>query len=244
MFYPADREELAAFVEKAMAGTETTTATKAKGLKARSVKALIVPHAGYVYSGSVAGAGFGLLKGALIKRVILVGPSHQYPVRSATSGQDWHTPLGTQKIKAFEGLPIMEEALGQEHSLEVQLPFIQTALPKALIMPIIYGDENPRELASIIMAELREDDLIVVSSDLSHYLPYNEAVVVDKKSIKTMLDLDEEGFLDACGEVGIRMLLHIARQEKWKPRLVLYRNSGDTAGDKRRVVGYASVEFS
>lgn len=244
-FYPDDRDELRAFVEKATTGKKTTTA-KAKN----SVKALIVPHAGYVYSGAVAGAAFSLLKehargDARIKRVILVGPSHQYPLRgSATSGQDWHTPLGLQKIAAFEGLQIKEEAFSAEHSLEVQIPFIQNVLPRTVVLPIIYGDENPLALATAVMAELREDDLLVVSSDLSHYLPDKEAKMIDKKSVASMLALEEDGFLDACGEIGIRMLLHIAAQEGWKPRLVCQTNSGETSGDTRRVVGYASIAFS
>lgn len=235
VFYPLDRKELQRTVDSFLANTEPSRQTP---------KALIVPHAGYIYSGEVAAAGFGKLKGAPIQNIILMGPSHHAFISgSATSATPWLTPLGEVQMSPFPGLPINEESFDQEHSLEVHLPFLQTVLPEATIQPILVGDEEPENLATTILAAMN-DSLIVASSDLSHFLSYQKARTIDHKSIETILQLNPKGSLDACGELGIRALMLIARKKKWTPSLIMARNSGDVVPDKTSVVGYASFEFA
>jgi AmmeMemoRadiSam system protein B len=234
MFYPMDREELLRDIKKLV---DSHSPVK------DAPKAMIVPHAGYAYSAMVAAAAYAKLKGPKIKRIILIGPAHHAFIEgSVTSAMGWLTPLGVVKMRHFKGIPIDEDAFEEEHSLEVQLPFLQYLQPDAAIEPILVGDQNPEELAKII-GKSASDAVIIVSSDLSHYMSYDQAESTDERSIRSILDMKPDGFIDACGEIGIRALIIIAKKNKWKPTLLMAKNSGDTSGDKGRVVGYASIEF-
>jgi hypothetical protein len=214
--------------------------SRAHGPQSVVPKAIIVPHAGYVYSGKVAAKGYALLQAHPPKQITLVGPSHSYPFDgSVTSAQIWETPLGTVKMHPCQGLDIRERAFEEEHSLEVQLPFLLTVAPKARITPILYCNETPEHLAS----HLDNDSFIIVSSDLSHFHSYDAAKKRDKASIDSMLSLDVKGAIDACGDTGIKALLLLAKKNGWKPKFIEYKNSGDTSGDKSRVVGYATIAF-
>ena len=221
-------------------------------------KAVIVPHAGYMYSGAVAGFAYGRLAAGhdTIRRVVLFGPTHRVPVRGLAlpAARAFATPLGTidvdrEAVAAALALPCVCEsdaAHAFEHSLEVQLPFLQEVLGEFTIVPFAVGDATPREVADVIrLLWGGAETLIVVSSDLSHYHGYAEALAIDRATADNILalspTLDHE---QACGATPINGLLLCARERGMRPELLDLRNSGDTAGDKSRVVGYASFAFS
>lgn len=240
-FYPDDAKELREYIARVVAGPVPKSGTA--HTPGSYPKAIIVPHAGYLYSGAVAGKAYALLKGSPAKRVILVGPSHFVAFDgSVTSAEQWKTPLGTVQVVPLAGLNVGEAPFRREHSLEVQLPFLQTVLPSATMTPVLVGDEDPHRLADIVLKDCA-DSIIVVSSDLSHYLPYAKASAVDKSSINAILAKAVDGDIDACGSLPIRTVLIIAKKRGWKASLVDYKNSGDTAGSKEEVVGYAAIEF-
>ncbi len=250
IFYPAQKKELEKQVNEFLKAKPT--ALKGK------LKALIVPHAGYLYSGIVAGKAFQLLKKLNQKtewEIFLLGPSHTMAFEGAclSLAEQWQTPLGTVKVskRAKEFLsPLVhdfETAHWQEHCLEVQIPFLQQTLSRFSIIPMVAGFVDANVLAIKLEKKLRENTLFIASSDLSHYLSYEKAVEKDQKTIQAILGLDIEKMEkigDACGKTPILTLMHIAKQKNWKPTLLEYQNSGDTAGDKKRVVGYAAIAFT
>lgn len=253
MFYPEAPRALADDVRMHVAAARAGGA-----ISAPVPKAIIAPHAGFVYSGPVAGSVYARLAGArdTIRRVILFGPTHRVPVRglAVPSARAFATPLGTvdvdmEAIALARTLPHVREsdaAHAFEHSLEVQLPFLQAMLAQFRIVPFAVGDASPQEVAAVIEALWGgEETLIVVSSDLSHYHRYAEAREIDRGTAETILacepQLDHE---QACGATPINGLLLCAQRHHLQPELVDLRNSGDTAGDKSRVVGYAAFAFA
>ena len=251
MFYPGTAAVLAASV-RAYLGEG------AKAPDAIPPKALIVPHAGYVYSGPVAACAYRRLAGAAgaIRRVVLLGPVHRVPIRGLAlpAAGAFATPLGTVAVdrdaietaRALPQVQVSEAAHAQEHSLEVQLPFLQTALHNFAIVPFAVGDATAREVAEVIERLWGgPETLIVVSSDLSHYHAYFAAQAIDRDTATAILALDSS--LDheqACGATPINGFALCARRHALKPELLDLRNSGDTAGDKSRVVGYAAFAFT
>jgi len=223
-----------------------------------SPKAIIVPHAGYIYSGATAAAAYSRLISAhdTIKRVVLLGPVHRVAVRGlALPGADvFATPLGEIKIDqtavaAIENMPQVvasPDAHAPEHSLEVQLPFLQSVLDDFKLVPLAVGDATPVEVAEVLdVLWGGPETLIVISSDLSHFLPYQTAQAVDAQTVQSILDLKHSlNHEQACGGTPVNGLLLAAKQHNLQPHLLDLRNSGDTAGDKNRVVGYASVAFT
>ena len=263
-FYPGDPARLKQDVLRYISGAEFSKEVEKQLKKGGHVKAVIVPHAGYIYSGPVAGYGYKLLK-ALPKdiewKVLLLGPSHFVPFNGASVFPDgvWKTPLGSVRVMDIRGelggkpgededdevFLNIPEAHSEEHSLEVQVPFLQICLEKFVLYPIACGGVRPDFLAEKLAEFVARDDVIVVvSSDLSHYLPYDEAVTVDRATLDGITKMDIERVIergDACGIKGILSLMFLAERFKWKPVLLDYKNSGDTAGDKSAVVGYGSV---
>ncbi|MCK5395141.1 MAG: AmmeMemoRadiSam system protein B [Gammaproteobacteria bacterium] len=223
-----------------------------------SPKAIIVPHAGYIYSGPTAAAAYASLASVSdsIKRVILLGPVHRVPVRGlALPGADvFATPLGEIQIDkdavaAIENLPqVVESAAAheQEHSLEVQLPFLQMMLTDFTLLPLAVGDATPKEVAEVLdVLWGGPETLIVVSSDLSHFLPYQTAQIVDGETVQNILQLRSTlNHQQACGGTPVNGLMLAATQHHLQPHLLDLRNSGDTAGDKSQVVGYGSFAFT
>lgn len=223
----------------------------------RQPKAIIAPHAGYIYSGRTAAAAYARLKpfADIIKRVVLLGPSHRAPVRSLAipSVTAFATPLQTvpldleilEVIFTLPQVKVSDAAHASEHSLEVQIPFLQTVLTSFSLVPIAVGHARPEEVADVLGKLWGSDEtLIVVSSDLSHFLPYASAKVRDRMTCDSILDcIPEITPEEACGAFAINGLLLAARQHKLKPELVQLCNSGDTAGKKNSVVGYASFAF-
>lgn len=220
-------------------------------------KAIIVPHAGYIYSGATAALGYAhLLSGRkTIKRVVLLGPVHRVPVRGlALPGVDaFSTPLGDVEIDQIavaalaplRQVVVSPAAHAQEHALEVQLPFLQSVLDDFKLVPLAVGDATPAEVAQVIeMLWGGSETLIVISSDLSHFLPYNKAQSVDHETVETILNLvGPVTHEQACGGTPINGLLLAAKHHQLRPHLLGLCNSGDTAGDRQRVVGYASFAF-
>ncbi|MBF0108121.1 MAG: AmmeMemoRadiSam system protein B [Magnetococcales bacterium] len=220
--------------------------------------ALIVPHAGYVYSGPTAAHGYRHLRPAVAgtpRRVFVLAPSHRVALEGISVG-NYHaygTPLGTvpvdgETVERLAGFPDVSTDPAshiREHALEVHLPFLQETLVHFLLVPIIIGDISGGHLADLLSRVWTVRDLLIVSSDLSHYYPYEEAVRLDARSHEAVLSGSPRlmaGCL-ACGVTGMTALLELGRRQRWQARLLDYRNSGDTAGDRSRVVGYASYAF-
>lgn len=249
MFYPGDSAILARDVRAML------VAAKPSGM---IPKALIVPHAGYIYSGAIAASAYVALQGiaSRIRRVVLLGPTHRVAVRGlALPGTDaFATPLGVVQVdheaaRAIARLPqvvVSPQAHAQEHSLEVQLPFLQALLPDFKLLPLAVGMATPEEVCEVLELLWGGDEtLIVISSDLSHYLPYDAANRADGSTAKSILDLGQ-GILheQTCSATPINELLLAARHHRLTPHLLDLRNSGDTAGPRDGVVGYASFAFT
>jgi len=218
-------------------------------------KAIIAPHAGFIYSGPVAASAYVQLEQARdrIERVVLHGPAHRYPVRglAAPSGDAFETPLGRVpidrealgRVLALECVEIVDHAHASEHSLEVHLPFLQLILDDFSLIPLVVGDADPEEVRTVLdLLWDGPETLIVVSSDLSHYHDYSTALLMDRgttKAIETLRpeDIDYE---QACGRIPIQGLLLAARTRGMRVRALDVRNSGDTAGPRDAVVGYGA----
>jgi AmmeMemoRadiSam system protein B len=254
-FYPGNRQVLADDV--------ATLLTRAAAIEAKHSgqmipKAIVVPHAGYIYSGKTAAIAYNLLSAGrnTIKRVILLGPVHRVPVRGlALPGVEaFATPLGEIQLdmQAIASLARLKQVVvspaahAMEHSLEVQLPFLQSVLSDFKLVPLAVGDATPEEVAEVLDALWGgAETLIIVSSDLSHFLPYRMAQAVDQESVQLILGLQERlTHQQACGGTPINGLIVAAKKHRLQPRLLDLCNSGDTAGDKERVVGYAAFMFT
>jgi MEMO1 family protein len=250
LFYPGEPAGLARTLDDLLNRAESANQTAVP-------KALIAPHAGYVYSGPIAASAYRLLAPARerVKRVILLGPTHRVAVRGLAipAVPRFATPLGTVEldtaaIESLRSLPqvvVSDEAHALEHSLEVHLPFLQKVLAQFTLVPLAVGYASPEDVA-VVLEKLwgGPETLIVVSSDLSHYLAYAHAQTIDRETCDAILelrsDIDHE---QACGATPVSGLTLTARRKGLKPELIDLRNSGDTAGDKSRVVGYASFAF-
>jgi MEMO1 family protein len=246
-FYPLDAEEL----RRAVTGFIEDCPRSAT---VRQPKALIVPHAGYAYSGPVAGCAYRRLRdaGARIRHVVLLGPTHRVPLRglAVPSLDGFETPLGAVRIDAVGRQRLRELGLAgiadaphaTEHSLEVQVPFLQSVLEDFDLLPIAAGLAPPELVARALDAAWGGDDtLIVVSSDLSHYHTSDEARQLDARTTREILERRSEvSDEQACGASSINGLLQVARHRGLVVELLDQRNSGDTAGDRSRVVGYGS----
>lgn len=250
MFYPDDPRVLARTVSDLLAHAPAGGATG-------TPKAIIVPHAGYVYSGPVAASAYARLAPlrGRIRRVVLLGPAHRVYVRGLAlpAADRFATPLGEIPLdragmQALAGLPqvVSSAAAHQmEHSLEVQLPFLQQVLGEFRLLPLAVGEATADEVAEVLETVWGGDEtLIVISSDLSHYLPASLARQVDRATANAILAMNPRlGHEQACGATPINGLLLAARRHGLRPVELDLRNSGDTAGDPDRVVGYAAFAF-
>jgi AmmeMemoRadiSam system protein B len=243
-FYPSDARALARDVDAMMREARATPQTV-------QPKALVVPHAGFVYSGPIAASAYATVaRPAEIRRVVLLGPAHRVYLQgvAAPSARRLRTPLGEIEVDVdaldAAGVPRNDEAHESEHSLEVQLPFLQRVIPRARVCPIVCGRASPDDVAKVLEALWGgPETLVVVSSDLSHYLPYEEGRAVDEKTSSKVVSLDADISGDeACGYVGLRGLLVVARRKHLTCTLLDLRSSGDTGAKTRReaVVGYGA----
>jgi len=254
-FYPGQAAALASTVASLLAAAR---AELPRGHAPLPPKALVVPHAGYVYSGLMAARGYAQLAAAreTVRRVLLLGPAHRVPVRGlALPGcAAFATPLGEVEIdqdavELLRDLPqvcVNPAAHALEHALEVQLPFLQTVLADFKLLPLVVGAAEPTQVAEVLERLWGgPETLIVISSDLSHYLPYRTAQAIDGATVERILAL--QGPLtheQACGATPIDGLLLAARRHALQPQLLGLCNSGDTAGDRQRVVGYTAIAFT
>lgn len=248
MFYPGERaaleRELSEFLEQA------GSAVVAPGFP----KAVIVPHAGYIYSGAVAAHAYDRLRAArgIVRRVVLLGPCHRVPVRGlALPGtQAFDTPLGRipidqEAVAALGGLQqvvVSAATHAEEHALEVQLPFLQKVLGEFQLVPLVVGAATPEQVSEVLERLWGgPETLIVISTDLSHYHSYDEARAIDGETVRAILGFDSGiSHEQACGATPVAGMLIAARRHGLAPELIDLRNSGDTAGGRGRVVGYAS----
>jgi len=252
-FYPASKAKLAEAVQGYLAEASLAPETDPPP------KALIVPHAGYVYSGAVAATAYAHLAGlrSIIKRVVLIGPAHYVPLRglAASGARAFATPLGDvpadrAAVESLRDLPQVtqrDDAHEPEHSLEVQLPFLQAVLRDFAIVPLVVGDATYDAVREVI-DRLWDgpETLILISSDLSHYYSYDRARRLDAETAAAVvaLDADAIGEEGACGRVPIGGLLLAARARGLHAVAADLRNSGDTAGPRTEVVGYGSFLFT
>ncbi|MEE9493811.1 MAG: AmmeMemoRadiSam system protein B [Gammaproteobacteria bacterium] len=252
LFYPQDRQALEQTVTQLLSSVPTINVQQ-------PVKALIVPHAGYIYSGRIAASAYAQLlpEKKQIHRVVLLGPSHRVGFRGlAVSQADYfRTPLGDipidrESYNVLEDLSFVnerEDAHHEEHSLEVQLPFLQVVLDDFLLVPIVVGDAEPADISRVI--ELLwggPETVIIISSDLSHYLDYQHAQNMDAKTAKAIVSMNPEaiGYDQACGRLPVNGLLLAAKHHHLQSQLLDLRNSGDTAGTQDRVVGYGAFSLA
>ncbi|MBK1724870.1 AmmeMemoRadiSam system protein B [Thiocystis violacea] len=245
-FYPGDAEKLSRMLDDFLAETEAALPPP---------KALIVPHAGYIYSGSIAASAYATLAPLreLIRRVVLLGPSHRVALKglASSTAEAFATPLGEvtldrQGIDQALRLPqvlLMDQAHAFEHSLEVQLPFLQRLLADFTLVPFVVGDATTDAVAQVLdLLWGGPETLIVVSSDLSHYLDYDAAQRMDSATSAAIEALRPEdiGRDQACGRIPLKGLLRAAQRRGLRARTLDQRSSGDTAGSHDQVVGYGA----
>lgn len=251
MFYTGEPKALAGQVTEMLAGA------RRQAKLPHVPKALIVPHAGHIYSGPIAASAYVLLADAAktIRRVVMFGPAHRVAVNGLAlpEAEAFATPLGVvpldleamRRAQALPQVSISAAAHGMEHSLEVQLPFLQAMLQDFRLVPFVVGHTGGHQVAEVIdLLWGGPETLIVISSDLSHYLPYAMARQKDSTTTESILHLEPlTEFEQACGALPINGLIEVAKRRSLKPTLLDLRNSGDTAGDRSRVVGYAAFAF-
>ena len=250
LFYPEKPAELQQVIKRLLEHAHPTVATPPK--------ALIVPHAGYIYSGSTAAEAFATLRQRAdkIRRVVLLGPSHRVGFGGIAfcSADFYRTPLGDIPVDqsafvAISNLPnvgMLDRAHSQEHCLEVQLPFLQTILRDFSLVPLVVGDVDHDDVARVLEKLWGGDEtLILISSDLSHYHDYATAHALDKRTCSAIEQClpDAIGDEQACGRVPVKGLLALARRKHLHIHTLALCNSGDTAGDRNRVVGYGAWAF-
>ncbi|MEM2918242.1 MAG: AmmeMemoRadiSam system protein B [Candidatus Altiarchaeota archaeon] len=248
-FYPSEKKILDEMVNSYI---ENAKERKISG----NICGLIAPHAGYIFSGKVAAFGYKELIGSEYETVFILGPSHYSWFNGAAilNATTYETPLGKVKIskKAREMLKnereifvVNDAAFLREHSVEVQIPFLQKVLKNFTIVPIVVSNVEPKELADALMKYIGDNSLVIASSDLSHYYSYEKALDLDRKCIDAVISMDFSKIdqCEACGKIPVITLMYIAKEKNWNAMLLNYNNSGDTYGDRSRVVGYASIVF-
>lgn len=253
LFYPNDAGVLQHDVDGYLAAAAPDDSTNSD----HPPHALIAPHAGYQYSGEVAARAYAQLRPWIdrIRRVAVFAPSHRVAFRgmALSSAERFATPLGeidvdtdsTARLIDQQLAHVRDAAFAEEHALEVQLPFLQAVLGEFLLVPVIVGDAASDDVAGVMEALQSDDTLIVVSSDLSHFLTYSECQDRDRNTTAMIeqLNADQIGPYDACGAYPIRGLLRAASRHGWRVKTLDLRNSGDTSGDHSRVVGYGAYAF-
>jgi len=261
IFYPADARELRRAVRSFLAAPESAGAETAKAGtdRTRMPKGLIVPHAGYIYSGPVAGSAYAQLaaRAGELSRIVLLGPSHRVPFAGLaySAAETFLTPLGAvpvdreafAKVRDLPQVRCYEAPFEGEHCLEVQLPFLQLSLREFHIVPFLVGAAAIEEVAQVIGRLWGgEETLSLVSSDLSHYLDYAQAVALDAETTRAIEALRPETIApdQACGRIPLGGLLHEAKRRGLEARTLDLRNSGDTSGPRDQVVGYGAYAFS
>ncbi|MGV8168593.1 MAG: AmmeMemoRadiSam system protein B [Candidatus Nanoarchaeia archaeon] len=249
-FYPSDKAILSKTIEEFLRNKAGKSAPSLE-----LVHGIIVPHAGYLYSGSTAGRAYQHILGKKYTRVIILCPNHTIFLNKVAfdSNAVWKTPLGdvpvdTEAISKLDKNLFLQSptAHSKEHAIEVQLPFLQKTLKDFKIVPLIVGtihNEDINKAAEEILKIINHETLLVISTDLSHFMHEHEAEKIDSKTIKGIISLDSYSELDACGSYALKVFQVIAKKKKWTPKLIEYTNSGKVTGNNAKVVGYASFWF-
>ena len=250
MFYPEEPDQLRSTVRDFLSGAQSPGPVP---------KAIIAPHAGYIYSGPIAANIYARVKQARrsITQVVLLGPAHRFGFDglAAHSAESFVTPLGSvplarasiDKVLGLSQVRVIDEAHVNEHSLEVHLPFLQSVLDQFLLVPLVVGEAGAQEVADVLeMLWGGPETLIVVSSDLSHYHDYETAQRLDRRTTTAIENLNPEEIHseDACGCYSVKGLLVEACRRAMSVTTVDLRNSGDTAGPRDKVVGYGAYAFT
>jgi len=253
-FYPEDCNEIESMIEQY--NMILNEALKNKEVLNISPRAIIAPHAGYIYSGFTANFAHRVLKNSNPKRVVVIGPSHRVYLDGISGSfyDSFETPcgdLGIDKeylnhLSSLFDIKFIKSA-HLEHSTEVQMPFIKHYLPHTQVIEMVYGDLDPFYLSKICEAILSDkDNAIVISTDLSHYYPLKEAEVLDSYCLKAVHDLDESYLhkgCEACGKIGVEAIILAAKKLQLKPKILDYRTSADASANESAVVGYMSAAF-
>lgn len=252
LFYPHESSVLRADIERYLASVLVH-----EDVPERLPRALIVPHAGFIYSGPVAASAYAQLSGHTYRRILILGPSHRVAFQGIAlpTVQSFMTPLGEvaldqdsmRQLEHRTAVCRRDDAHALEHCIEVQLPFLQAMLGSFTLIPAVVGQCSAQQVFDFIHAvrAVDADMLIVISSDLSHYLPYDQACRKDRDTIHQIEHFHERHEVSlhgdqACGAYPLNGFLHYADSQHWRVQCVDYRNSGDTAGTRDKVVGYAS----
>ena len=217
------------------------------------VRAVIVPHAGYLYSGKVAAHSFKQID-ENTKNVIILGTAHRYPLKGicAMDYEAYDSPLGEVRVNhrmkdllKEKNVVSIPGADIEEHSIEIEIPFLKQQLKDFEILPMIVGKVDTEDFSNLLEKYTDENSVIVVSVDLSHFHNFGEAVEIDNSSIKNILELNDSAIKDAeiDSPFAVMGLIKLAKKKNWKPKLLCYKNSGSVTGDKNRVVGYSSIIF-
>ncbi|MCD6217660.1 AmmeMemoRadiSam system protein B [bacterium] len=219
------------------------------------LRALMVPHAGYVFSGTIAATGYRLIRNLDQQktwRIILLGLSHFKPFSGISIGAYGHyaTPLGPVSVSPLAKTLLesygsfIPDAHLNEHSIDVQLPFLKVALKHFEIVPILTSNSKPDEIADILEPHMDDSTLLIVSSDLSHMLPFDRAEEIDNKTMKWIIDGDEANVKkhgQACGLIGILAMITLSKRLNWNREIIGYATSANTHGERNQVVGYGSI---
>ncbi|SMC09436.1 AmmeMemoRadiSam system protein B [Nitratiruptor tergarcus] len=253
-FYPAECGQIEAMI--AQFNSILDRALRDSDIFSLRPRAIVAPHAGYVYSGFTANVAHKLLPNAKPKRVVVIGPSHRiyFDGMSGALYDSYETPCGelqidkayTQHLIELFDLSFVPQAHA-EHSTETQMPFIQHYMPDVKVVEFVYADIDPQVLAKVCEAVLSDpDNVIVISTDLSHYYPLKQAEVLDMHCLKAVHDLDVQELhngCEACGKIGLEAIILAAKNMQLSSRILDYRTSADASGDESAVVGYMSAVF-
>jgi AmmeMemoRadiSam system protein B len=251
-FYPADPDELAAVVDTLLQGARLRASKVAAAV---APVALVVPHAGYVYSGPVAASAYECLRERQVRRIAVLGPAHYVPLTgiAVPAASAFATPIGAVPVdvhtcaalaERYEWVTVDDHPHRPEHSIEVQLPFLQRMLARGwTCVPLVVGESAPEQVADVLDTLWVEEDILpVISTDLSHYLDQVSAGRRDRRTARAVVEADAGaiGRRDACGSFALRGLLHWARRHELDVRLLHLATSADAGGDPGRVVGYGA----
>jgi len=254
-FYPSSPDEIQSMLEHYNQILDEHLKDKDDVLHLKP-RAVIVPHAGYVYSGFTANIALRLLSNTAVKRVVIIGPSHRVYLKGTSISEfdSYQTPLGAlpiDKVLVSDledrfGLGFVPEA-HHEHSTEVQIPFVKNYTPKVSVVELVYGDESPEKLADVIEYLLEDPETaVVISTDLSHYYDIKKANTLDSiclDAVKTLSTTELHKGCEACGKIGVEAILIASKKYGLRSMLLDYRTSADASGDKSQVVGYMSAAF-
>ncbi len=234
MWYPQNKKELEDLLDRFLSQ---------KIAKAKEIHGLIVPHAGYEFSGEIAGKAFSKLKKLGMNKAVIIAPSHYMQLKGilTSNKKEWNTPLG--EISLFNE-KFDEGDIEREHAIDNQIPFLQK-IGFREILPLMAGELTENHAVAIAERISKIPAIYIFSTDLSHFLPYEQAVNKDQETIRIIKNLDLQNFskVDACGHFPLLIMMHLCKIKGWQPRLIEYKNSGDVTGDKSSVVGYASFYF-